>query len=102
VSAAAWVWAALAPYLVGLVLAVGGTHPDLPAALSVSVGSAAPEQRGTVRGLSGESLLEPGRTIGLDDLTGQVVVLNVWARGAGLVEQRSVHKISPSDDAPSY
>jgi thiol-disulfide isomerase/thioredoxin len=42
-----------------------------------------PEQRGTVRGLSGESLLEPGRTIGLDDFSGQVVVLNVWGSWCG-------------------
>lgn len=42
-----------------------------------------PEQRGTVRGLSGDSLLEPGRTIGLDDFAGQVVVLNVWGAWCG-------------------
>lgn len=42
-----------------------------------------PEQRGTVRGLSGDSLLEPGRTIGLDDFPGQVVVLNVWGAWCG-------------------
>jgi thiol-disulfide isomerase/thioredoxin len=42
-----------------------------------------PEQRGTVRGLSGESLFEPGRTIGLDDFSGQVVVLNVWGSWCG-------------------
>lgn len=42
-----------------------------------------PEQRGAVRGLSGESLLEPGRTIGLDDFSGQVVVLNVWGAWCG-------------------
>jgi thiol-disulfide isomerase/thioredoxin len=42
-----------------------------------------PQERGTVRGLSGESLLEPGRTIGLDDFPGQVVVLNVWGSWCG-------------------
>ena len=42
-----------------------------------------PEQRGAVRGLSGESLFEPGRTIGLDDFRGQVVVLNVWGAWCG-------------------
>ncbi|GAA2565863.1 TlpA family protein disulfide reductase [Pseudonocardia hydrocarbonoxydans] len=39
--------------------------------------------RGTVSGLSGESLLEPGTTIGLDDFRGQVVVLNVWGAWCG-------------------
>ncbi|OZM76541.1 TlpA disulfide reductase family protein [Pseudonocardia sp. MH-G8] len=42
-----------------------------------------PEQRGTVTGLSGESLLEPGRTIGLHDFPGQVVVLNIWGAWCG-------------------
>ncbi|MCX6466488.1 MAG: TlpA disulfide reductase family protein [Pseudonocardiales bacterium] len=42
-----------------------------------------PESRGTVTGLSGESLLEPGRTVGLEDFPGQVVVLNVWGAWCG-------------------
>lgn len=42
-----------------------------------------PGSRGTVSGLSGESLLEPGVTIGLDDFPGQVVVLNVWGAWCG-------------------
>ncbi len=35
-------------------------------------------ERGRVTGLSGESLLNPGRTISLDDYAGRVVVLNIW------------------------
>lgn len=43
-----------------------------------------PEQsRGTVRGIAGESLLNPGTTISLDDHAGQVVVLNVWGSWCG-------------------
>ena len=42
-----------------------------------------PEQRGTVRDLSGDSLLDPGTTIGLDDFPGQVVVLNIWGAWCG-------------------
>jgi thiol-disulfide isomerase/thioredoxin len=42
-----------------------------------------PESRGTVSELSGESLLDPGRTIGLADFPGQVVVLNVWGAWCG-------------------
>lgn len=41
------------------------------------------ESRGTVRGLSGESLLGPARTVGLEDFPGQVVVLNVWGSWCG-------------------
>jgi thiol-disulfide isomerase/thioredoxin len=42
-----------------------------------------PASRGAVTGLSGESLLEPGRTVGLEDFPGQVVVLNVWGAWCG-------------------
>ncbi|MBW0092748.1 TlpA family protein disulfide reductase [Pseudonocardia sp. KRD-184] len=42
-----------------------------------------PADRGSVRGIEGESLLDPGRTIGLDDYAGQVVVLNVWGSWCG-------------------
>jgi len=42
-----------------------------------------PVTRGTVHGLSGDSLLEPGHTIGIDDFPGQVVVLNVWGSWCG-------------------
>ncbi|WP_354950075.1 TlpA disulfide reductase family protein [Amycolatopsis sp. NPDC006131] len=42
-----------------------------------------PEQRGTVSGLSGESLTEPGRQITLADYTGKVVVLNIWGSWCG-------------------
>lgn len=42
-----------------------------------------PEQRGAVTGLSGESLLGPGTTVGLEDFPGQVVVLNIWGAWCG-------------------
>lgn len=42
-----------------------------------------PEQRGAVTGLSGESLLEPGSQIELDEFAGQVVVLNIWGAWCG-------------------
>ncbi|MFR9802661.1 TlpA family protein disulfide reductase [Pseudonocardia sp. RS010] len=42
-----------------------------------------PEQRGSVGELSGESLLDPARTIRLSDFGGQVVVLNVWGAWCG-------------------
>jgi thiol-disulfide isomerase/thioredoxin len=42
-----------------------------------------PPSRGTLRGLSGESLLNPGATTGLDALAGRVVVLNIWGSWCG-------------------
>ena len=42
-----------------------------------------PAARGAVGALAGDSLLEPGRTIGLADYPGRVVVLNVWGSWCG-------------------
>jgi thiol-disulfide isomerase/thioredoxin len=42
-----------------------------------------PESRGALRELSGESLLNPGSTVGLDTLAGRVVVLNIWGSWCG-------------------
>lgn len=42
-----------------------------------------PSSRGVLRGLSGESLTQPGRTIGVDDFPGEVVVLNIWGSWCG-------------------
>jgi thiol-disulfide isomerase/thioredoxin len=42
-----------------------------------------PASRGAVGALSGDSLLEPGTTIGLADFAGRVVVLNVWGSWCG-------------------
>jgi thiol-disulfide isomerase/thioredoxin len=42
-----------------------------------------PESRGTLRALSGESLLKPGTTTGIEALTGRVVVLNIWGSWCG-------------------
>jgi thiol-disulfide isomerase/thioredoxin len=42
-----------------------------------------PESRGTVRGISGESLLRDGATVGLDDHRGKVVIVNIWGSWCG-------------------
>ena len=42
-----------------------------------------PESRGTLRALSGESLLQPGTTTGLETFPGRVVVLNIWGSWCG-------------------
>jgi thiol-disulfide isomerase/thioredoxin len=42
-----------------------------------------PETRGTLRALSGESLLNAGATTGIETLPGRVVVLNIWGSWCG-------------------
>jgi thiol-disulfide isomerase/thioredoxin len=42
-----------------------------------------PESRGTLRALSGESLLNPGGTTGIEAFPGRVVVLNIWGSWCG-------------------
>jgi thiol-disulfide isomerase/thioredoxin len=42
-----------------------------------------PESRGTVGGISGDSLLHDGATVGLDDHAGEVVVVNIWGSWCG-------------------
>lgn len=42
-----------------------------------------PQSRGSLAPISGESLLEPGRTLSTDAYRGQVVVLNVWGSWCG-------------------
>jgi thiol-disulfide isomerase/thioredoxin len=42
-----------------------------------------PGSRGTVRGISGDSLLHDGATVGLDDHAGNVVIVNIWGSWCG-------------------
>jgi len=42
-----------------------------------------PGSRGVVRGISGESVLRPEATVGIDDYAGRVVVLNIWGTWCG-------------------
>jgi thiol-disulfide isomerase/thioredoxin len=42
-----------------------------------------PSSRGALRGLSGESLLDPSTTVGIDNLSDRVVVLNIWGSWCG-------------------
>lgn len=60
-----------------------------------------PESRGAVRGLTGESLLQPGGTVGLEDHRGRVVVLNVWGSWCGPCRTEApdlefVHRLDPT------
>jgi thiol-disulfide isomerase/thioredoxin len=42
-----------------------------------------PQSRGAVTGITGDSLLQPGQSVGLEKFPGQVVVLNLWGSWCG-------------------
>jgi len=63
-------------------VAVGGTFEFVSPGGQTSI-SYAPDERKEVAGLSGESLMEEGKTIDLEDYKGQAVVLNSWGQWCG-------------------
>ena len=75
--------------LAGLLLVAGCSSPEDGAFVFGGTGGRTmivydpPSSRGVLPAVSGESLLEPGRTISTDQYRGQVVVLNVWGSWCG-------------------
>lgn len=61
-------------------VATGGTFDFVSPGGQTRIFYDPPEDRGTLGALSGEDLMNEGRTISLDDFAGQVVVLNVWGQ----------------------
>ncbi|WP_214364658.1 TlpA family protein disulfide reductase [Pseudonocardia sp. H11422] len=59
-------------------VAVGGEFQFVAPGRQTTITYDPPESRGTLRDLSGESLLDPGETVGLQDYAGRVVVINIW------------------------
>jgi thiol-disulfide isomerase/thioredoxin len=75
--------------VLGLVLLAGCSSPDDGAFVFGGTGGRTtitydpPEARGALPAITGESLLEPGRTLSSQDYRGQVVVLNIWGSWCG-------------------
>ena len=64
-------------------VATGGTFQFYAPGGETTIFYDPPESRGTVTGITGESLLHEGATIGLDDHAGKVVVFNIWGSWCG-------------------
>ena len=63
-------------------VAVGGTFEFVSPGGQTSI-SYPEEERKTVANLSGDSLMDEGKTISLDDYEGKVIVLNSWGQWCG-------------------
>jgi thiol-disulfide isomerase/thioredoxin len=75
--------------VLGLVLLAGCSSPDDGAFVFGGTGGRTtitydpPDTRSALPAITGESLLEPGRTLSSQDYRGQVVVLNIWGSWCG-------------------
>jgi thiol-disulfide isomerase/thioredoxin len=64
-------------------VAQGGTFEFVAPGGQTDIFYDPPEKRGRPGALSGPSLLDPAKTLSLNDLAGQVVVVNVWGQWCG-------------------
>ena len=64
-------------------VAQGGTFEFVAPGGKTDITYDPPDTRGVPGPLSGPDLLDPSRTISLDDFGGQVVVINVWGQWCG-------------------
>jgi thiol-disulfide isomerase/thioredoxin len=64
-------------------VAQGGTFEFVAPGGQTDITYDPPESRGRPGPLSGPDLVDPSRTISLDDFAGQVVVINVWGQWCG-------------------
>ena len=64
-------------------VAQGGTFEFVAPGGQTDIFYDPPQDRGRPGPLTGPDLLDPGRTISLDDFAGKVVVINVWGQWCG-------------------
>ncbi|CAN5863922.1 TlpA disulfide reductase family protein [soil metagenome] len=64
-------------------VAQGGTFEFVAPGGKTDIFYDPPESRGRPGPLAGSDLMQPDRTIALDDFTGKVVVINVWGQWCG-------------------
>ncbi|MDX1871629.1 TlpA disulfide reductase family protein [Mycolicibacterium sp. 120266] len=64
-------------------VAQGGTFEFVAPGGKTDIVYDPPEKRGTPGKISGPDLMDPNRTLSLDDYAGKVVVINVWGQWCG-------------------
>ncbi|AYF73549.1 TlpA family protein disulfide reductase [Nocardia yunnanensis] len=64
-------------------VAQGGTFDFVSPGGKTEIFYDPPSARGTIGKLSGSDLMHDGKTVGVDDFPGQVVVLNIWGQWCG-------------------
>jgi len=64
-------------------VAQGGTFEFVAPGGKTDIFYDPPEKRGTPGKISGPDLMDPNRTLSLDDYAGKVVVINVWGQWCG-------------------
>jgi thiol-disulfide isomerase/thioredoxin len=64
-------------------VAQGGTFEFVAPGGKTDIFYDPPDKRGTPGKISGPDLLDPNRTLSLDDYAGKVVVINVWGQWCG-------------------
>src|ERR1700758_675943 len=64
-------------------VAQGGTFQFVAPGGKTDIYYDPPESRGRPGKLAGPSLLDPAKTLSLDDFGGQVVVVNIWGQWCG-------------------
>jgi thiol-disulfide isomerase/thioredoxin len=64
-------------------VAQGGTFEFVAPGGKTDISYDPPESRGRPGPLAGTELMDPARTVSLDDFTGKVVVINVWGQWCG-------------------
>lgn len=64
-------------------VAQGGTFDFVSPGGQTSIFYDPPADRGTIGNLTGEDLMEEGKTLSLSDFAGQVVVVNLWGQWCG-------------------